>query len=189
MRLGRPCVLASRDRAEIRRGPTGSPPPIYLEQGNPTIAVANAVEALLGRGRRDDRDPKHALGKTPLFLVFKPDSDSSLGLRVRQRIVNRGPFEIIEPPREASAGSRYEDLSRAKAAVLCWGKAEKTWFEQEFEALNQAVAVRQLYDLRRGLFISPVDGKTGFDPFEGDRVLKSTDELDAFLTELEGTAA
>ena len=189
VQLGVPCVLASRNCAEVRRGPIGSPPPIYLEQGNPTIAIANAVDVLLGRGRRDERDPRQGLGKTPLFLVFKPDSDSSLGLRVRQRIVNRGPFEIIEPPRQAAAGSRYEELIRAKAAVLCWGKAERAWFEDEFEALNRAIAVQQLYDLRRGLYISPVDGKGGFDSFEGDRVLKSTEELDRFLSEVQPASA
>jgi hypothetical protein len=188
-RLARPCVLASRNPAETRRGPGGSPSPIFLDQGNPTVAIANAIDVLMGRGKRDDPDPKRSLGKMPLFLVFKPDADSSLGLRVRQRIVNRGPFEIIEPPRDASATARYEEIVRAKAAVLCWGRAERSWFDEEFEALNQAIAIRQLYNLRRGLFISAVDGKDHIEPLDTDSILSSTAELDSFLTAVQGAAA
>ncbi|MEK7755575.1 MAG: toll/interleukin-1 receptor domain-containing protein [Planctomycetota bacterium] len=189
VQVGRPCVVASRNREETRRGPAGSPAPVYLEQGNPTIAIANAIDAVLGRGKRDDPDPQATLGKTGLFLVFKPDSDSTLGIRVRQRIVTRGPFEVIEPVRSAAAESRYDQLPRAKAAVLCCGKADRKWFLDEFEALNTAIAMRQLCELRRVLLLTSPEGKNGFELEEQDRLLRSVEELDGFLRELQGAGA
>ena len=186
VQVGRPCVVASHNRAETRTGPAGSPAPIYLRQGNPTIAIANAIDALMGRGKRGDRDPQPTLGKAGLFLVFKPDRDSTLGLQIRQQIVNRGPFEVIVPPGDVSAGSRYDELHRAKAAVLCWGRAERTWFESEREALDMAIVGRQLYDLPRALFLKRPPGEPGVDQEEADRILHSPDELNGFLAELQG---
>jgi hypothetical protein len=95
VQIGKPLIVASRNRAEVRNGPAGLPLPIFLDQGNPTIAIANALDAVLGRGRRDERTSASGLGKTGLYLVFKPDTDHTLGLRLRQLIVNRGPFEIL----------------------------------------------------------------------------------------------
>jgi len=184
-----PCVVvASRNPAETRRGPAGSPAPIYLEQGNPTIAIANAVDAVLGRVKRDDPDPQATLGRTGLFLVFKPDSDATLGIRTRQRIVNRGPFEVIEPARSAAAESRYDQLERAKAAVLCCRKAGRKWLHDEFEALNAAIAMQQLYELRRVLLLTSPEGTNGFELGEQDRLLRSVEELDGFLGELQRAA-
>ena len=58
VRLGKPCVLASRSATETRRGPAGSPAPIYLNQGNPTIAIAKAIEQIAGhRQARRTRGP------------------------------------------------------------------------------------------------------------------------------------
>jgi len=188
VQVGRPCVVASHNRAEIRVGPPGSPAPIYLSQGNPTIAIANAIDALMGRGKRGDRDSQPALGKTGLFLVFKPDKDSTLGLQLRQQIVNRGPFEVIVPG-DGSAGSRYDELPRAKAAVLCWGRAERTWFESEREALHTAIVGRELYDLPRALFLKPPAGGSEADLGEADRILHSQDELNGFLDKVQGAAS
>ena len=188
IRLGRPCIIGSSNATENRRGPTGSPPPIYLGHGNPISAIADAIDEMVGRGKRTKFEPA-ALAKTPLFLVYQPGVDYTLGLRIRQRIVNRGPFEIIEPPRTGDADMRYDALARARAAVMCWGRADSGWFREEFDALNRAMAEQGLYDLSRGLFLSPPEGKGDVDPLDTDRVLTSTEELDAFLTGVQEAAA
>ena len=184
VQVGKPTVIASRVQAEPRRGSPGSPDPIWFGQGNPTIAIANAIDAVLGRGRREERHLGSGLGKTPLFLVFKPDVDYTLGLGLRQRIVNRGPFEVLEPKRDMPADARYEDLSRARAALLCWGKASKAWVEGELDALNRASVIAQSYGIRRAIYLKSASHENGIELLEGDRVLQSEAELDSFLSEL-----
>ncbi|HVO81616.1 MAG TPA: toll/interleukin-1 receptor domain-containing protein [Terriglobales bacterium] len=188
VQVRRPTIVASRERAEHRRGPVGSPAPIWLDQGNPTIALANALDTVLGRSRREERNLGAGLGKTPLFLVFKPDVDHTLGLRLRQRIVTRGPFEVLEPRRDSPAGARYEELSRARAAVLCWEKAGKDWIDSEWDALNSATVSGQLYDMRRAIYLKLADPARRIEPIEGERILQSDAELDCFLSELQPKA-
>ena len=185
VQLGKPTIIASRIQAESRRGSAGSPAPVWLGQGNPTIAIANELDRTLGRGQREERNLASGLGKTGLFLVFKPDADHTLGLRLRQRIVNQGPFEVLEPRRDSQASARYEDLSRAKAAVLCWGKAGKGWIDGELNALNSATAINQLYDMRRAVYLksdSPADSN---ELIGDERILRSDAALDSFLGELQ----
>jgi hypothetical protein len=187
--VAKPLILASRNRAELRAGPAGSPPPIFVDQGNPTIAIANALDTALGRGRRDERELTTGLGKTGLFLVFKPDADGTLGLRLRQRIVNRGPFHVLEPRLKVGASDRYEELSRAKGAVLCWAKAGKNWLEDELDVLNGAVVSGKFYDFRRAIYLKSPGGTENIELVEGDRILRSDAELDAFLAELQPQGA
>jgi hypothetical protein len=185
VQAGKPSIVTSRNQAEVLIGPAGSPLPIFLDQGNPTIAIANALDAALGRGRRDERRFATGLGKTGLYLVFKPDADHTLGLRLRQRIVNRGPFEVLEPRINSGVGSRYEDLSRAKAAVLCLGKAGKDWLSEELAALNSATVSGKFYDVRRAIYLKTGSAADNIELIEGDRILQSDTELDAFLAELQ----
>lgn len=187
LRLNRPCVIASRSPTEARRGPAGSPAPIYLDQGNPTIAIARAIEQIVGIGKRDEATAGVSLGRTPVFLVFKQDSDATLGLKIRKRIPSRGPFEVIVPPSDRS--TRYEDLSRAKAAVLCRAKASREWLGSEVEALNSAMVASQLFDMPRAFLLPSSDDAAGLDIFDGDAVLHSEDALDNFLGQLQGAAA
>lgn len=184
VQVGKPTIIASRERDERRRGPSVSPAPIWLSQGNPTIAIANALDVAMGRGRREERNLGSALGKAPLFLVFKPDVDHTLGLRLRQRILNRGPFEVLEPKRNSPASTRYEELARARAAVLCWGNVDKDWIAGELDALNSATVSGQLYDIRRAIYLKSQSLGSGIDLTEGDRILQSDLELDSFLSEL-----
>ena len=187
VRMGRPCVLASRSATEALRGPAGSPAPIYPYQGNPTIAVAKAVEQIANIGKRDERDGQPSLGRMPVFLVFKPDSDAILGIQLRKRIPSRGPFEVVVP---ANAGPRYEGIDRAKGVVLCRAKAEKGWFASELSALNTAMASSgQELDLRRALLLPAAEDLTGLDLLPDDAVLDSNDALDGFLAMLKGAAA
>lgn len=187
VQLGKPTIVASSVEAETRRGSMGSPDPIWLRQGNPTIAIANALDQVLGRGRREERNLGAGLGKTPLFLVYKPDVDYTLGLGLRQRIVNRGPFEVLEPKRD-SPGTRYEELSRARAALLCWGRAGKEWVEGELDELNRASAIAQLYDIRRAIYLKSPNHDNGIELFEGDRIVQTDAELNTFLTEVRSGA-
>jgi hypothetical protein len=180
--IGKPSIVASKNRAEVLIGPVGSPSPIYLDQGNPTIAIANALDSILGRGRRDDQQFTGGLGKTGLYLVFKPDDDATLGLRLRQRIKNRGPFEVIEPG--SATETRYADLSRAKAAVVCIGKAEKKWLADELDALNLATVSGKFYEMRRAIYTKTVSAAENIDLLENDRILHTDSELDQFLAEL-----
>jgi len=184
--VGKPCILASRSATEARRGPAGSPPPIYLDQGNPTIAIAKAIEQVANIGRREETEGRASLGKLPVFLVFKADADAILGLKLRKRIVGRGPFEVILPSNE---GPRYEEIARAKAAILCRAKAARDWFACELEALSIAMASTQQFDLRRALLLPSPEDVGGLDLFEDDTVLHSDDALDGFLTKLQGAAA
>jgi hypothetical protein len=187
VRLGKPCVLASRSLTEARRGPVGSPSPIYLERSNPTIAIAKAIEEIAGIGKREERQTEEALGRTPVFLLFQPDSDAILGLKIRKRIISRGPFEVILPSIDASV--RYDALSRAKAALLCRAKAGRDWLKRELEALGSAMVASQRFDLRRALLLPPSDDGAGLDVLEDDAVLHSEDALDSFLMQLQGAAA
>jgi len=184
VQVGKPTIVASRERDERRRGSSVSSAPIWLSQGNPTIAIANALDMALGRGRREERNLGSALGKAPLFLVFKPDVDHTLGLRLRQRILNRGPFEVLEPKRNSPPSTRYEELARARAAVLCWGNVDKDWIAGELDALNSATVNGQLYDIRRAIYLKSQSLGSGIDLIEGDRILQSDLELDSFLSEL-----
>lgn len=184
--LERPCVLASRSATEAHRGPAGSPAPIYLDQGNPTIAVAKAIEQIANIGKRDERDGRPSLGRTPVFLVFKPDSDPTLGIKLRKRIPGQGPFEIVEPRRD---GPRYEGLERARVALLCRAKAGKDWFAGELDALNVAMASIQQLDLRRALYLPKAEDAAGLDVLPDDAILDSDDKLDDFLKKLQGAAA
>jgi len=185
VQIGKPTIIASRIQAESRRGPAGSPAPVWLGQGNPTIAIANELDRTLGRGRREERNLASGLGKTGLFLVFKPDADHTLGLRLRQRIVNQGPFEVLEPRRDSLASARYEDLSRAKAAVLCWGKAGKGWIDGELDAINSATAINQLYDMRRAVYLKSESPADSNELIGNERILRSDAALDSFLGELQ----
>ena len=190
IRLNRPCIIASRSAIEARRGPAGSPPPIYLDQGNPTIAIAKAVEQIAGIGRRDERNAQQSLGRTPVFLVFKPDSDATLGLKIRKRIISRGPFEVIMPATEPS--TRYGDITRAKAAVVCRAKASDDWLEGELDALNSALVASQVFELPQALFLPTADQIANLETLKGDAtILHSEDALDAFLLNLQvrGAAA
>jgi hypothetical protein len=186
VQINKPCIIASLSSTEARRGPAGSPVPIYLAQGNPTIAMATAIEQIAGIGRRDEHDGQQSLGRIPVFLVFKQDSDATLGLKIRKRIISRGPFEVIVP--SADRGTRYEELSRAKAALLCRGKAGSDWLAGEFEALNTAMVASGLFDLRRGLLLPASDDVASLELPEGDAILRSDDALDTFLTQLQGAA-
>jgi hypothetical protein len=186
LRLDRPCIVASRSPTEARRGPAGSPAPIYLDQGNPTIAIAKAIQQIAGIGRRDERDARQSLGRAPVFLVFKPDSDATLGLKIRKRIISRGPFEVIVPPNDRN--TRYEELGRAKAALLCRAKAGSDWLGLEFEALNGAMVASQLFDVPRALLLPASDDVAGLDVLEGDAILHTEDALDDFLKQLQGAA-
>ena len=186
LRLGKPCILASMSPTESRSGPAGSPPPIYLGQGNPTIAVAKAVEQIAGIGRLGETEARDSLGRTPVFLVFKPDADAMLGLKIRKRIISRGPFEVIIP--KTGNGTRYEELNRAKAALLCRAKAGRDWLDREFEALNSAMVSSQLFDLRRALLLPP-DDAAGPEVLDSDTILHSEEALDTFLTGLREAAA
>jgi hypothetical protein len=187
VRLGKPCILASRCPTEARRGPAGSPPPIYLEQSNPTIAIAKAIDQIAGIENREERQARESLGRIPVFLVFKPDSDAILGLKIRKRIVSRGPFEVIVPP--SDSGARYAALDRAKVALLCRAKAGLDWLKREFEDLGAAMVASQRFDLRRAVLLAPSDNVAGLDILADDAVLRSEDALDAFLTQLQGGAA
>ena len=184
--LGKPCILASRSATEGRLGPIGSPPPIYLDQGNPTIAVAKAIEQIANIGKRDERDGRQSLGRTPVFLVFKPDADATLGIKLRKRIPGRGPFEVVEP---GADGPRYRGLESAKGALLCRAKAGKDWFSKELDALNIAMASIQKLDLRRALWLPAAEDAAGLDVLEDDAILVSDASLDAFLKDLQEAAA
>ncbi|MFL6446368.1 MAG: hypothetical protein ACJ746_01530 [Bryobacteraceae bacterium] len=186
VRVGNACVLASRNAAEARRGPAGSPAPIYLDQGNPTIAIAKAIEQIGNIGKRDELIGQPSLGRTPVLLVFEPDSDAILGLKLRHHIVKRGPFEVIVPP---NSGPRYEEITRVKAAVLCRARAERGWFASELQALTEAMASSQLYDLRRALLLPGSDDLAGLDLLGDEAVLHSNEALDGFLANLNGAAA
>ena len=192
VRLGKPTILASHIQAESRRGPLGSPDPIWLGQGNPTIAIANELDRVLGLGRREERNLGAGLGKTHLFLVFNPEVDYTLGRSLRQRIVNRGPFEVLLP-RSDSLASRYEDVSRVRGAVLCWGKAGKSWIHNELYALDRATDSAQLNDIKRAIYLKSPSPADDIEIVAGDRLLQSDAELDSFLGELrpraEGAAA
>ena len=186
VRLGKPCVLASRSATETRRGPSGSPAPIYLKQGNPTIAIAKAIEQIAGIGKRDEREAQQSLGRTPVFLVFKPDADATLGLKIRKRIISRGPFEVIVPRNDST---RYEELTRAKLALVCRAKAGSDWLQGELEAMDTAMATSDLLDLRRALFLPSPDGAASLDTVEGEEIVHSEDALDALLTQVQEAAA
>jgi hypothetical protein len=125
------------------------------------------------------------LGKANLFFVYKPDSDSNLGIRLRQRMRNCGPFEVLEPPRGTLALGRYDQLDRAKAAVLCRAKADVDWFRREFDAISREIAERQLYDVRRALYVPHFAEKGQFELGEKDCFLDSEEALDGFLRELQ----
>jgi hypothetical protein len=184
--LGKPCVLASRSVTETRRGPAGSPAPIYLNQGNPTIAIAKAIEQIAGIGRRDAREAQQSLGRTPVFLIFKPDADATLGLKIRKRIISRGPFEVIVPRNDST---RYEELRRAKLALVCRAKAGRAWLQGELEALDTAMATSGLLDLRRALLVPSPDDGAGVETFEGEEIVGSEEALDALLAQVQGAAA
>ena len=185
--LNRACIIASRNQTEARRGPAGSPVPIPLDQGNPTINIAKAIEQIAGIGRRDERTAQQSLGKTPVFLVFEPDSDATLGIRIRKRIISRGPFEVIVPPNKAS--TRYGDIGRVRAAVLCRLKARSDWLKAECEALNSAVVASRVFDLKRALLLPGSDEVASTDGQDWDDILRSESDLDDFLTQLQGAAA
>ena len=183
--LGKPCILAYQSLAETRQGPDGSPTPIYLNTGNPTTAIAYAIERIVGIGKRDERAATQSLGQTPVFLVFKPDLDATLGLRIRKRIKSRGPFKVIVPPADRS--TRYQDLSLANAALICRAKAGRDWLNREYDALSRAMATSQVLDLPRALYMrEPDDDLSGLDL---DAILQSDNALDTFLTTLQGAAA
>jgi len=183
VQLDRPCIIASQSTTEARRGPAGSPAPIYLGHGNPTITIADAIEKILGIGRREERDPRKSLGRTPVFLSFKEDSDAMVGLKLRRRIVTRGPFEVIVPPPDRSV--RFEEFSRAKAALICRPKEDGNWLARELHGLNTAMVASQMFDIRRALFLPYGNGLAGVDILDDDAILHSEEELDAFLKQVQ----
>lgn len=183
VRLGKPCVAASGSATETRRGPAGSPAPVYMQQGNPITAIAKAVEQIFGVGKRDERAAEEALGRTPVFLVYEASADATLGLKLRKRIKSRGPFDVIVPPNDPQ--TRYEDLTRAKLALVCRAKAGREWLERELDELNRAISVSELFDLPRVLLVPPNDG-VGLD---AEEIIHSEDALDAFLMKSQGAAA
>ena len=125
--------------------------------------------------------------------MFKPDVDHTLGLKLRNHIQNRGPFEILEPRSDGSNTSRYDDLSRARAAVLCLGKSGCDWLNQELDSLNRATAIGKFYHVKRAIYLKSASAAENIELFESDHILQSETELDAFLAELqqrqEGAAA
>jgi TIR domain len=181
--VGKPMIVASRRRDEPHRG-ISQTAPIWLNQGNPTIGIANALDAVLGRGAREGQRLGSGLGKTRLLLVFKPEVDHTLGLRLRQRIVNHGPFEVFEPGRYSSESARYEDLSNVKGAILCWGKATKDWIETELDALKRVTERDQLYDLRRAIYLKSPSLHGNLELLEGDSILRSDADFDTFVNQL-----
>lgn len=181
-RVGRPCVIASQNPSEAQRGPVGSPTPIYLAQGNPNVSIARALDELLGRGRQDIRS---TLGRRGLFFVFQPESDSSLGIKVRQQILNSGPFDVIVAPPGVGGDERYEPLTRSTAAILCQGRAASEWLAAEFDGLSQAMARRGLFELRRALYLSPPRPEACVELASTDRILNTTEELTGFLAQLQ----
>lgn len=187
VKLNKPCIIASRSATEARRGPAGSPAPIYLGQGNPTLAIAGAIEQIVGIGRREERDPRKSLGRTPVFLSFKEDSDAMVGLKLRKRIISRGPFEVIVPLPERSL--RFEEFSRAKAALVCRPKADGDWLAHELQALNTAMVASQMFEVRRALFLPHGNGVTGVDILDDDAILHSEEELDLFLKQVQEAAS
>ncbi|HEX3092963.1 MAG TPA: toll/interleukin-1 receptor domain-containing protein [Candidatus Angelobacter sp.] len=187
VQLNRPCILASQSPTETRRGPADSPAPIYLDQGNPTIALAKAIEQIAGIGGRNARDVQLSLGRTPVFLAFNTDSDATLGLKIRKHISSQGPFEVIIPPSDSN--TRYQDLTRAKAALLCRAKAGRDWIAREVEALSRAMVASQVFDLRRALLLPAADDVAGLDIMEDDTILHSDADLEAFLNKLQGAAS
>jgi hypothetical protein len=186
VRLGKPCVLASRSATETRRGPADSPAPIYLNHGNPTIAIAKAIEQIAGIGRRDAREAQHSLGRTPVLLFFKPDANPNLRFKIGKRITSRGPFEVIVPRNDST---RYEELTRAKLALVCGEHAGRDWLQGELNALTAAMADSGLYQLRRALLLPSPDDAAGLDTVEGEEIVRSEEALDALLTQVQGAAA
>lgn len=184
--LGKPLIIVSTEKAETRQGPTASPPPIWLGHGNPTTATADALDKLLGRGKREEKDLGVKLGKSRLLLVYEAQVDYTLGLSLRQRIVNRGPFEVfgLEPEPQ----QRYRSLSSVKAALLCRAKAEPTWLESELDQLNRAMEQASVFDLKRAIYEKSPRVGENLQLLNQDRVLKSDEELDRFLVEVRGEA-
>jgi hypothetical protein len=187
VQLNKPVILASLDPTEARRGPAGSPPPIYLGQGNPTIGIAGAVENVVGIGRREESDPGKSLGRTPVFLSFKEDSDAMVGLKLRKHIMGCGPFEVIVPPPDRTL--RFQEFNRAKAALVCRPRGDGIWLGQELKALYKAVVEYQMFDVRRALFLPDKDSVADVDMLGDDAILHSEQEVDAFLHQLEGAAS
>jgi hypothetical protein len=184
VRLNRPCIIASQSAIEARRGPAGSPAPVYFGQGDPTKAIADAIEQIAGIGRREERDPRKALGRTPVFLSFNEDSDAMLGLELGRRISTRGPFEVITPRLDGSP--RFEEFNRAKAALLCRRKAAGDWLARELQAVNTAMAKAQMFSVRRALYLPGGDGIAGLEILEDDAVLHSLTDLEVFLNQVQG---
>ena len=184
VRLKKPCVIASRSTTEAHRGPAGSPAPIYLGQGNPTIAIAAAIEHIAGIGSREERDPGKSLGRTPIFLSFKEDSDAMIGLKLRKRIISRGPFEVVVPPPDRTL--RFQELNRVRAALVCRSKTDGHWLAQELNGLTSAMVASQMFEMRRALFL-PEGDVAGLDILEDDAVLHSEQDVDVFLQQLQET--
>jgi hypothetical protein len=177
-------VIATRNSSETERGPAGSPAPVFLDgPGNPRTAIAKEVDQLIGRGTREEASRRESLGKSPLFLVYKKGADDSLGLKVRQHIVTSGPFDVHMPD-QAAAESKYASLDRSSAAIICKGKADLEWFEHEFEALSQVMMSRQLFEVRRALYVSPPEPKPRVELTRDDQVIHSVADLDGFLKQL-----
>jgi hypothetical protein len=107
--------------------------------------------------------------------------------------VNCGPFEVIEPKFNSEASSRYEDLFRTRAAVPCLGRAGRDWLNEELDALNSTTVSGKFYDVRGAIYLNSARVPENIELIEGDRILRSDNELDAFLAELhtrmEGAAA
>ena len=148
--------------------------------------MAKAIEQIANIGKRGEWHGEPALDRMPLFLVFKPDSDATLGIKLRKRIRGGGPFEVLEP---RSDGPRYEGLDRAKGALLCRSKAARDWFAAELDALNIGMASIPQLDLRRALLLPAAEDLTGLDLLDDDAILYSDADLDAFLTKLQEAAA
>jgi hypothetical protein len=128
------------------------------------------------------------LGRTPVFLVFNGDPDALLGMKIRKRIISGGPFEVIVPP-AGDGGARYEELSRAKGALLCSAKAGRDWLAREVAGLNSAMVDSKVFDLRRALLVPAAEEVAGLDVFDEDEILRSEDEIGPFLEKLLGAAA
>ena len=80
VQLGKPTIVASSVQAETRRGPEGSPDPIWLGHGNPTIAIANALDQVLGRGRRVGAKPRPGPGQDPVIFGVQAGRGLHTGL-------------------------------------------------------------------------------------------------------------
>ena len=139
VRVGKPCVLASRSVTEARRGPAGSPPPIYLDQGNPTISMAKAIAS-----EGSDRLPllQHLL--MILWEGRQSDGEGSSAITLEQYEAARSAADALNDHADRVWNELTPHRQQVASAV--------------FRALTGGGAGR---DLRRPLRLSQLAAETG----------------------------